>query len=269
MEKKEKPLSDLIENFLDNILPVCSLIIQEQNSNQSYTHLRLNYKRSKIEIKNLGVVQDNSFVNNANEIKKISVRDLVIPSPSLSLKSTKEIDFKKLDNYVNKYKTDKEFKYILNCYYRAIASTDFITKYYNAFPVIELLEKQFRDEINTSLLLDKIAFNNLIDNIQNSKYIDEKIRSRIINRIKSTLKSATLETRSEKLEKLFTNYFRINYIESGSINLTITNQLMSEFIKIRNIIVHDKKFNEEEKSKIFNLGLQLILLIQSILMNWK
>lgn len=255
-----------IEKYLKIILPLSSLIIQSQHSSQNYTHLRLGY-----DISNSKLISEKSISRKEEHVilKNIEITDSLRMRESLNMLMRQNIDFKLLDELLLFMNQDKEFSFILECYYRAIASTDSITKFYNAFTAIEFIESNFTKKISTNLLIDNDTLEQLEKNIQNNNLINEDNEGRIINRIKSTLKSATLESRAEKLEQIIIDFFKVKEIivitESRKINL----KFISSLIKIRNSLFHGKHFKEEEKNEIFKIGLELIKLLENILINWK
>jgi hypothetical protein len=246
-----------IEDFLNDLMPVCSLIIQNKHSNPHYSHIKLNYNIFKIiileETPNLDIFK-NQFNNNVRE--------------SLSMTSILCINFEKLDELFNIYQEDINFKYILNCYYRALSATDSYTKYYNAFTVIEFIETYFKQDISTNLLLEENTLKKIISDLDNNTLISNKHKDRIINRVMATLKSATLETRAQKLELIIKKIFKINEINMLSKNKKITVEYLTEIIKIRNTLFHGKKINEESKIRIFEKCLELIKLIEIMLLEW-
>ncbi len=141
------------------------------------------------------------------------------------------------------YDKNPEFKFIMDCYYRALAANDSVTKFYNAFSVIEFIETTFKDEINTSELVAGNVYKDFVDYLDGFDGFIPDQKNRILNRVGNTLKNATLESRAEKLFALMTKYFEIEYVSSGSVEMSVTLESMKELISIRNSLYHSKQFN--------------------------
>lgn len=259
---------DIVKAFLKQVLQVTSLIIQSQHSNQHYSHLRLSYDITSVDIVRTNTLSQLS-INKYNDTSYINVNETMELSEQVGITATIYINLDNVDNLLTILDKDRHFKFLLDCYYRAIASTDSITKYYNIFTAIEFIEKEFTKYIDTSLLLDKQELRNIIEKIESSDIINVNNRNRVIERVKGTLKNATLENRAEKLFTILNSRFNLNSIKNGVIQSDITNEVVTGYIKLRNSLYHGKSFNDKEKENLFKKGLELIAIIEKILINWK
>jgi len=261
--ENEAACIEKVKSFLNSLLPLASLIIQSRNSNQHYTHLKLDYLISNVNIEQQARidVQEQSQEQNGQVIK---LSDQIMIKENVQITSITQIDFSKLNIFFN-YSNDKVFQYVLEGYYRSLSATDPATKFYNAFTIIEFMETYFRNDIATSSLLDKEEMEKVV------KCLKENISrnvERIVSRVQNTLSNATLESRHEKLITILNDKFMIKNIKCGTVDRDIDIDFAKQIIKIRNSLFHGKTFSEEEQQNIRNKGLELICLIQNILFNW-
>jgi hypothetical protein len=262
LAENEEECINKVVIFLESLMPTCSLIIQSKNSNQHYTHIKLNYIISQIKItKQTPVAKEE--VHGSNQVIKLS--DQITMKDHMQITSTISVDFNGLNQLISHYFDDKEFKHILDSYYRALSATDSVTKYYNAFTVIEFIETTFSKDIETNLLIKKESLELMLSTLESG---DAANQERIILRIRSTLSSATLESRREKLVSILKEVFNIDSLRSGAVSLVINDEFAKEAINIRNSLFHGQKLSSEREALIFSKGLELILLIENILLNW-
>jgi len=120
------------------------------------------------------------------------------------MSSSFKVKLESVADFMDIFESNKDFRFLMDCYYRALGATDFITKYYNAFTAIEFIENQFTKCIETTSLLEGCVLDQIIINIEDSDIIRNTNRERIVSRIKSALKNATLESRAEKLLNILT-----------------------------------------------------------------
>lgn len=252
----EKACAVIVEKQVSDILRICSLIIQYQYSNQHYTHLRLTYNISKIEFLDEETI-DSSVIHD----------DIIYCQDGLSLSyygsstTTQSISFNLYDT-IKAFMDDKNFKFILDVYYRALEATDAITKFFNAFSAIEFLEINYVHDIQTHKLVDDNLIDKIIDAVNNVENAQ-----RIGSRIKSVLSNATEENRASKLNAII-KLFGISKIQSGCISQEINDDFTKKIIEIRNSLFHGKIIDESMKNDIQQYTLKLILLLQCILCNW-
>lgn len=253
--------SKVVEKEISKILKLCSLIIQTQHSNQHYTHLRLNFDINKISF--IEEAEIENPISNDNNI--ITITEKLNIHDSVSIQSVHSVKLELYDE-LEKYYDDKSFRFILDAYYRALNSTDVITKYFNAFSAIEFIETSFIEDITIHKLVSEDIINSMIQSVENK--LDHDTFSRIKERIRNNLVNATFESRADKLLTIIVEVFNINKIESGMINKNIELLFVKEIIKLRNSLFHGKKIDERTMQKIRNKALELILLIQNILVKW-
>jgi len=262
LAENQQKCIDKVVIFLKSLMPTCSLIIQSKNSNQHYTHIKLNYIISQIKItKQTPFVKEEVY--GSNQVIKLS--DQITMKYHMQMTSIISVDFNGLNQLIKHYFDDKEFKHILDFYYRALSATDSVTKYYNAFTVIEFIETTFSKDIETNLLIKKESLELMLSTLERG---DAANQERIINRIRSTLSSATLESRREKFVSIIKEVFNIETLSNGAVSLVIDDDFAKETIAIRNSLFHGKKLSSENEDLVFKKGLELILLIENILLNW-
>lgn len=197
--------SKIAEKLLQKITKLSSLIIQSQFPNQHYTHLKLNYNITKISF--LEENEREKCILTNSDI--IHLKDKIELHDALTMHATYKIDFNLYDK-LEKYFDDKEFKFVLDAYYRSLSATDAVTKYFNAFSAIEFIETSFFKKISVNKLIPENIINKMIKSIENE--IETDIFNRIKERIKNCLLNSTKETRAEKLCAILNEVFEIHEI---------------------------------------------------------
>lgn len=272
----QKECSQKLAVLVDKVLKVATFIIQKNFKNQHSTHLRLIYNPSEISYTEIPIIEkydeekspDQFLINSTIKIQHF-----------VTIKTIQKIDLEPLDKVILKSK-DSNFCFILNCYYRALAATDYKTKYYNAFAPIELIEEQYKNETskNTSKILTLQEIENIKEKISpffkdsdhqqvpadDPTIYEKNLKCNIYRSICSSL-NTTSENRAYKLQKLLTEYFEITDVKSGIIQYNIDSKKMKDFIKRRNQLFHARKMKPEQEESHQNLCLELIILIEAIL----
>ncbi|EMB35294.1 hypothetical protein KP612_06855 [Treponema denticola] len=254
--------SKIAEELLVKIIKLSSLIIQSQFPNQHYTHLKLNYNITQISFLEENERETCILTNN----DAIHIKDKIEIHDTLTMHATYKIDFTLYDT-LEKYFADKEFKFVLDAYYRSLSATDGVTKYFNAFSAIEFIEVSFFKKISINKLIPENIINKMIKSIENE--IETDVFNRIKERIKNCLLNSTKETRAEKLCAILNEVFEIYEIKSGVVNNNIDISFIKKIIDLRNSLFHGKKIDENLQDEIKCKSLELILLLQNILINWK
>ncbi|AWW25498.1 MAG: hypothetical protein PWP56_2596 [Acetobacterium sp.] len=263
--------------LVDKVLKVASFIIQKNFKNQHSTHLRLIYNPTEISYTEIPIIEkydeekspDQFLINSTIKIQHF-----------VTIKTIQKIDLEPLDKVILKSK-DSNFCFILDCYYRALAATDYKTKYYNAFAPIELIEEQYKNKTskNTSKILTLQEIENIKEKISpffidsekqqvsakdDSTRHEKNLKFNIYNSISTSL-NTTSESRAYKLQKLLTEYFEITDVKSGILQYNIDSKKMKDFIKRRNQLFHAREMKPEQEESHQNLCLELIILIEAIL----
>lgn len=249
----------LVEKYLSDILKISSLIIQNQYSNQPLTHLRLTYSISKIQF-----LDEKPIDNKINSTDKHIVIDTISLHHNISMKNYDKISFEEYDKLFQCL-DDKNFKYVLDSYYRALEPTDFITKYFNAFSAIEFLETNYVNKIETHKLIEESFIEKMIQSISNDLKKDDL--ERIKDRIKNVLSNATEENRASKLCSII-YWFGITEIHSGLLSQKIDSEFTKKIINLRNSLFHGKRIDETMDNNLKEYTPLIVLLLQYVLCNW-
>lgn len=131
-------------NTMNKIKTVLTFKTQLDNPTRNICHMRINYKPYDIEIK---------------------------PSdscPAESFRNKMILDIKQLDlqGFINQVNCNPFFGFLLNSYYEALSPTDFRSKFYNAFTIIEYIEYNFKTHIKTNPLISENEYNSLKSEIK-------------------------------------------------------------------------------------------------------
>lgn len=234
----------IICNIMSKVKAILTFKTQLNNPNRHLCHTRINWKPSDIEI---------------------TPRDSC-PSESFSSKMIQQIKHMDLQGFIIQINNSQSLEFLFNSYYEALSPTDFRSKFYNAFTIIEYIEDNFTSCIKINPLISGDECNDLKSEVEEvlKKLNLCKIRNKMCSLI-GTLKTSTSENRKEKLFSIIKDVFGINELKYGSRTLKINRALTDQFIDTRNKLFHGYDLENPEKSLIQIVN-ELIFLDESILL---
>lgn len=246
--ENEYKVQEETSKIIDTVLHLLSLEIQRRNQNQHWGHVRIGWRASSM---------------------KIEPRDASITG-ELHNHLIQTVDIPDVSDMLGRCHNNRDLGFLLAAYYFALAPADFKTKFYNAFTIIEHIEKRYRDRINSTLLLSESQIKNLLGVVNAAlKFIEDvKVRKRVYSDISGTVKGTTQENREEKLYRILWDVFNVRTINYYANQVEVNIDLLKRFIKTRNSLFHGSGVAaspssvDEELKRDTDL---LILLCESIL----
>lgn len=226
-----------VENIIHEIKIVLSHVIQKQNQNQHYGHIRLNNKKKEI---------------------SILPRDYSI-SENVGIKLTQIIKKDTIQEYFDAALNNSDLRFVLNSYHNSVGPYDLRSKFFNAFTIIEFIEKKYSDSLNVTPLLPLELLDNIKNHISDTlkeKEVQQEIISRTVSRVNEFFINATFESRKKKLLLILKDIFKIDSITYITKEIQIDEQLCDVLIKYRNNLFHGNKKeidNLELKEKLEKL----------------
>lgn len=224
-------------NIATKLLMAVSYDVQSTNPNPHYGQIKFSYDN-----KDIIITPKDNFVSGSVSITNKS-------SPNLS--KTAEI-FKAISE-------NSDFEFLLSSYYAALSPTDFKSKFFNSFLIIEFIEIKYRDKIVTTPLIQENDFKKIATSIEGIENF-----CRIKSRLHNELLNATMESRAEKLTSILNDYFKITELQGSTIRGKIDLDFSKSIIKLRNGLFHAGSIKDTEE-ELKNIGDRLIYLNETIL----
>lgn len=262
-DNKSFAASMLLE-LLEKILPPLTYNLHNFNDNKHTVQYKLTYDFSEIEIKqfNYDKYDDYLLENRTENIYK----DFLQMEDAVSIEVVQSV---KLDNYnmiFNSYTKSPLLKQIIDSYIRAMGDTDYLSKYFNLFIIIEAMETHYKKDVDEKILSGN-EIENLLSYIKKAKldFIEDKNNEQIIRRIEDTLNRITTNPRGKKLLTILNEFLKIEYIFVIGNKIEVNSSFVSEIIKQRNTLFHAKKFDDKDLEKLKTLVHYLSILCEQII----
>lgn len=243
---------------LDKVCKTTTILLQFQNYDNRENTPNLTYMPSNIKILNKEMINVEQYRKEGN---KIYVRDGLGLSDGIAMmRITKEFDLSNFDQIYHSL-ANKNSLNIGEIIYRATLSKNIESRFFQLFTIIEAIETKYNDdaEISSKMLqgekleeLEKAVLDGL-DKLS----LDQEYIKRIKSRLLQIIKSATIETRAEKLSAIIQIKYGIHMVEKGLIKYEINTEKMQEFISARNKLFHGSHSDEKMKNKLVQLTNEL------------
>lgn len=256
----------ILQELLDKLLPSLTFKLNCLNDNKHAVQYKLTYDIIQTEWKEVNYKKFEEYLKTVNGGN--TFRDFLNMEDKVSMQVLHNV---KVDNYdivFNSYNRNPFIKQIIDCYTRAMGDTDYISKYFNLFTIIEALETYYRKSVDEKLLTDN-EIKSLLDYMRNAslEFKESPINDNIIKRIEDTLNRITTKPRGKKLLTIFNDLLRINRIDVLGNKIEINSKFVSRIIKQRNTLFHAKKLDDNELDQLRTLVIYLFILCEQIINN--
>ena len=223
-----------------------SMDLQGQHLNSHYGHPRFAWRSRDIQIE--------SIVRPAgiNLEASVATKTLLHFTPS----RTQSLIAMQLERSI--------FRFLLNCYYSALAPTEPRSKFYNAFTIIEFVEANFVRRIATSALVSPELLTELGTSVEETlerSGVTAEASSRIRNRSLGPLQSATMESRASKLAQILNSVLGVRALKYVGLDFAVDTGFAKSLINARNRLFHAGEASGEIKT----LADKLILTAEQVL----
>ncbi|MGY3666106.1 MAG: hypothetical protein ACXAHE_20310 [Roseburia sp. 1XD42-69] len=241
----------LVNKCIDKVCKVVTILLQFQNYDNrenmpNLTYLPANIKKLKRE--RFDVEKYHKKDN------KVWVRDYIGLSDGIAgMKITQGLDLSDFDKVYHSFNNEDSLD-VGETIYRAALSKNIESRFFQLFTIIEAIETKYNDdaEISSKMLqgenfekLEKAVLDGL-DKLSLSQEYNKRIKSRLLQ----IIKTATIETRAEKLSTIIQTKYDIHSVKKGLIKYEITTEKMQEFISARNKLFHGSHSNEKKRNKL-------------------
>lgn len=258
----------------NKICHAITYIVQSQNSNPHYFHPKFTYKARDIVCKEETYEKfDTSLKQDNKGNKTIIINDSVTIREFLNIKMIHCVKTGDFDKVIEFLLDNKHISFIIESFYRALGESDYISKYYNLFTIIEYLESNFQNESGAMKLLSKdqkTALINIIDQkltecFDNGTDNTNEYLKRLSNRVSQVLSESTDKTRAEKLNTIIRGYLKIDRVNNHLFSYEISESKLKDFINVRNGLFHAKNLSSDELKNIEVLTNELMELCSLII----
>ena len=251
----------IVNNLLEKLCRKLTMIIELQSAENEPCQPNLSFNISKAKITEKSEFVDVNKVPNTN---KIICRDNMGIHDALSIMVSHHISLEKY-GFILSNEPANESALFMDILYRAARCRDIASKYFTLFTMIEYIETKYIQYIKTQNMLDDDKMSQLKNWLdENFEFDDKTYKDRLTNRINSILRSATIETRAEKLCEIIKQTYKITSISQSLTNYDITPAKMDQFIKMRNKIVHGSTMSDFDSSEKITITNELLFLCQKI-----
>lgn len=249
---------------LDKACKAITILLQFQNYDNRENTPNLTYMPSNIKLINKEIIHVEQY---HKEGKKIYICDSFGLSDKIDkMRINMKFDLSNFDKIYHSL-VNKNSLNIGEIIYRATLSKNIESRFFQLFTVIEAVETKYNDdaEISSKMLqgekLEKLE--NAVLNGLDKLSLDQEYTKRIKSRLLQIIKSATIETRAEKLSAIIRIKYGIQLVKKGLIKYEINTEKMQEFISARNKLFHGSHSDEKKK----NILVQLTNELQELCLN--
>lgn len=251
--KSENDAIMSLKPIIDKICSCISFIVQHENSNPHHFDIKFIYD-----------------INDCN-VKCLSSNHSMLPriiSCGCDIMQTIDLEKLKFEEILNKSLSNKKYEFIIDGYYKSLGNIECESRYYNLFIIIEFLEKNYSSKIIYTPIFSieqKKEFLGKIKNNLREIFQDGGVVNRLYSGVAQIISNVTMESRKEKLYRIITEYLGIKYIKICGEDLEVNIDMIDNFIKKRNGLVHAEHIDEKEQSEFNKTTNQLMILCGEII----
>lgn len=262
--------------FLENICRDLSFLAQQHQEDTQSFYLGVYWRDRDIKLcleeSNVDIVVKKE---NKDGTTTLHFRDDIRPSDSLSMTCTYTLtaeDFSHLHQIGN---SDSSFRFMLRAFYGALMDSDISSKYFRLFTIIEYLEQNFISKEPWDKMIPRKVSENVLEDfissikqeLQESGEEEKSVGNRaakIKPRLSSIVKTATMESRAEKLFRYLSEHYEIKTVKSAVVSYPFTLKKVNDLINQRNRLFHGNE-KDEEKKHLKDITGYLLLLCRNIM----
>lgn len=243
---------------IDKVCKTMTILLQFQNYDNRENNPNLTYMPSNIKLLNRKRIDVEQYRREGNTMY---IRDSICLSDGIAMmKITQGLDLNDFNKVYYSF-TDQKSLNIGEIIYRAALSKNIESRFFQLFTIIEAIETKYNDdtEISSKMLqgekLEKLE-KTVLDGLDKLS-LDSEYNERIKSRLLQIIKSATIETRAEKLSAIIQIKYDMCFVKKGLIKYEINKEKMQEFISARNKLFHGSHSDEKKKNKLVQLTNEL------------
>lgn len=242
----------------DKVCRVVTVLLQLKNCDNRENSPNLTYMPSNIKLLGKDRVDLDQYRREGNVVylnEHFGLSDGIA-----MLKITTKLDLSNFDKLYRSFGNAHSIN-IGEIIYRAALSKNIESRFFQLFTIIEALETKYNEDTEIG---NKILQDNQIEKLEekfsegiNKLSLNQEYAQRLRSRLMQIVKSATIETRAEKLAAIIAKKYDISLVQKGLIKYEINVKKMQEFISARNKLFHGVHSNESERNKLIQLTNEL------------
>lgn len=256
----------LVSKCIEKVCKVVTILLQFQNYDNRENMPNLTYLPANIKLLKRERFDAEQYHKRNNNVW---VRDYMELSDGIAgMKITQGLDLRDFDKVYHSFNNGDSLD-VGETIYRAALSKNIESRFFQLFTIIEAIETKYNDdaEISSKMLqgenfkkLEK-AVSGGLDKLSLCQEYNKRIKCRLLQ----IIKTATIETRAEKLSTIIQTKYDIHLVKKGFIKYEITAEKMQEFISARNKLFHGCHSDEKKRNKLAQLTNELQELCLNIL----
>lgn len=150
--------------------------------------------------------------------------------------------------------SNKDFIDTGDVIYKAVLAENVESRFFQLFTIIEAVETKYGtdEEISHRMIQsDKVEmFEDTIKDLLENLDIENDYKTRLNSRLVQIIKTATIESRAEKLCDIIRKKCSILEVNKGLIKYSINSNKMKEFIDVRNRLFHGKHIEKKDYNNL-------------------
>lgn len=205
---------------------VATLQVALANPNPHYGHMRVAWRPGEV---------------------TLTPRDQV-PADAVGVNARTTVGADEFGDRLGRALADPELALLFASVARATGDSDFRSRFYNAFSIVEYVEARMTGDLGCAPLLSPAQLGALLEGIDRALPRDdlaEGVAGRVRARVRGSLLNATMESRAEKLRRILVERCGIQTIPMPQGETAIDRVLVQRFIDLRNQLFHARQHEGE------------------------
>jgi hypothetical protein len=239
--------ADIATEIFDLLVVALSFDLQGRYPNSHNGHPRFSWRRREL------------------RIFQLAPREGLMIDGSLAIKSIYKFPAERTQAFLSTIESNPILAFLVTSYYQALGPLDTRSKFYNAFLVVEFVERLAEEQLPIALLLDPKLLEPSISIMRaylSSHGLDRGEMERIICRSLGQLRTATRQSRQTKLLQFLKEKLQITSVFYAGQEHPVDDELIKNVIEQRNRLFHAASKDDQDVKKLTDL---LILLVEKLL----
>lgn len=263
-------------DIVDKYSKVLSYVVQSQNSNVYQFHIKFIYDRKDLKFSKrnhkvspkFNEFEEKEDPKGSNQVKLIDAFDTLNMRDSLHIGISQTFQIEEVKKLSDDIGDNKDLWFLMECYYHALGLSDYKSKYFNLFIIIEFIEKNVFHKTVEDKVYQKDQVENIMSNIKLTLEGNTNNKQQLVqiqSRLKQVIESITTKGRSDKLYHILQDTLKISKTKILMQEIEVDKELVTKLIKMRNGLFHAKVLTPREKEDIVFLSNVLLLLCENII----
>lgn len=239
-------------DVIQKVCKVVTILLQIQNYDNRESCPNLTFLPYKVKMLCEEALDETMITENDGEItikEYFRIHDCIA-----GMQITQGLDLSSFEKLYCNLDNNMNFIDVGDVIYRAVLAQNAESRFFQLFTIIEAIETKYGldGEISHKMIQsDKVEIaEEFIQNLLESLEIEGDHRNRLNSRLMQIIKTATIESRAEKLSDIIIKKCNVLEVKKGCIKYSINSNKMKEFIDVRNRLFHGKHIEQKEYSNL-------------------